>query len=314
LQKSRSAGILGGNMRQRIIAILLGLCLFSGTLAADDPTEKVVDKPWLVLRSFLVSYPDSISGVDYDAEKKDWFMTIGDSRLYWAEGRLLPEKSVASREKWRAYVDYLYPAKVPDPSCFSAETIALLNADVLAKARSNAPAYNLSFYDYLYDGSTRRKIESHIVRFDYLGARVSVHEKIVDPLKRVEKRIYQLASGDSEVQAFIHSIASIEGYNWREIADSPSRSNHSWGIAVDILPKNWGKKNIYWNWVSYWNDRWMLIPLERRWMPPEAVVDAFEDEGFIWGGKWLLWDNMHFEYRPELLALQKWGYAGDLKK
>ena len=294
--------------------VLLGLFLLSGTRAAADPTEKIIDKPWLVLRSFLVSYPDRISGVDYDSDKRDWFMTIGDTRLYWADGRLLPEAQLHSSGKWRAYVDYLYPVSVPDPATFSAETIAQLNADVLADARSSSPVYNIAFYDLLYDGGTRRRIESHIVRFDYLGARVSVHENIVEPLKRVETRIYQLAVTDPEVKAFIHSIATIEGYNWREIADSPSRSNHSWGIAVDILPKNWGKKNIYWNWISYWNDRWMLIPLDRRWMPPESVIAAFEDEGFVWGGKWLLWDNMHFEYRPELIALQKWGHTGDLRE
>ena len=44
----------------------------------------------------------------------------------------------------------------------------------------------------------------------------------------------------------------------------------------------------------------MLVPLENRWKPPEMVIKAFEQEGFIWGGKWPLYDNMHFEYRPEL--------------
>jgi hypothetical protein len=36
-------------------------------------------------------------------------------------------------------------------------------------------------------------------------------------------------------------------------------------------------------------------------MPPKRVIDIFEKEGFIWGGKWTVWDNMHFEYRPELI-------------
>jgi hypothetical protein len=45
----------------------------------------------------------------------------------------------------------------------------------------------------------------------------------------------------------------------------------------------------------------MLIPLSERWMPPDIVIDIFEKEGFIWGGKWTVWDNMHFEYRPELI-------------
>ena len=42
----------------------------------------------------------------------------------------------------------------------------------------------------------------------------------------------------------------------------------------------------------------------RRWAPPKAVIEAFESEGFIWGGNWTLWDNMHFEYRPELLYIR----------
>lgn len=295
--------------------LLLSTALLSPALAfALDPSVINVDNPWLVLRAFLVAYPDDIDGVDYDFQKRDWFMSVGEKRLYWAEGRLLPASEIAMADTWRPYVDYLYPEEIPDPTSFTEATIKALDADALADNRSNSPSYNFAFYDALYDGKSRRRIESHIVRFDYLGARVSVHERIVPALKRAEARIAKIAETDEEVRAFLSSIVSIEGYNWREIADSPSRSNHSWGIAVDILPKNWKRKNIYWNWVSTWNDRWMLISLERRWMPPAAVVDAFEREGFVWGGKWLLWDNMHFEYRPELLVLQKWGHKGDLKE
>ena len=31
----------------------------------------------------------------------------------------------------------------------------------------------------------------------------------------------------------------------------------------------------------------------------------FERHGFIWGAKWFHVDSMHFEYRPELIALAK---------
>jgi hypothetical protein len=49
----------------------------------------------------------------------------------------------------------------------------------------------------------------------------------------------------------------------------------------------------------------MLVPLERRWQPPEGVIRIFETEGFTWGGKWALYDNMHFEYRPELYEINR---------
>ena len=33
----------------------------------------------------------------------------------------------------------------------------------------------------------------------------------------------------------------------------------------------------------------------------KSATDHFS-EGFIWGGYWAIWDNMHFEYHPELRA------------
>jgi hypothetical protein len=35
------------------------------------------------------------------------------------------------------------------------------------------------------------------------------------------------------------------------------------------------------------------------------VIRAFENEGFTWGGKWALYDNMHFEFRPELHEINR---------
>jgi hypothetical protein len=49
----------------------------------------------------------------------------------------------------------------------------------------------------------------------------------------------------------------------------------------------------------------MLLDLDRRWMPPQKVIEIFESHGFIWGGKWIIWDNMHFEYRPEVILYNK---------
>lgn len=290
-----------------LFLFLLVLSLSSHT-AEDSLLSELQKDPHLALRALDIAYPDAIDSIDYDVKNNDWAITMGNIRLFWAHGRLLPQEEIQNWQKWRALIDYLYPKEIPDPKNFSKSLIEQIKSESHSEQRNNAPIYNPVFYDALYDGLTRRKIESHITRFDYLGLRVSVHKAIVPALKRVEKSLNEIAKENSEVAMFIQNISSIDGYNWREIADSPSRSNHSWGIAIDILPKNWGNKNIYWNWISWWNKDWMLIPLERRWMPPLEVIKVFEEEGFIWGGKWHLWDTMHFEYRPELLVLQRWGF------
>jgi hypothetical protein len=67
---------------------------------------------------------------------------------------------------------------------------------------------------------------------------------------------------------------------------------------------------VYWLWEQPRNNNWMLIPPEQRWKPPGAVIRAFENEGFIWGGKWHLYDTMHFEYRPELHEIKRLVAAG----
>ncbi|MCA1755657.1 MAG: M15 family metallopeptidase [Spirochaeta sp.] len=35
------------------------------------------------------------------------------------------------------------------------------------------------------------------------------------------------------------------------------------------------------------------------------MLEVFERHGFVWGGKWLSFDPIHFEYRPEVLLLSE---------
>ncbi|HHU36069.1 MAG TPA: M15 family metallopeptidase [Treponema sp.] len=284
-------------------------CVFQSISA--EPAARSPENPHIVLRAFLIAYPEKVTDIDYDFDVGDWYMTVRGTRLYWAQGRLLRKEDRGNFVSWRPYVDYLYPEKVPNPAQFTPEILAQINSHVFDIRDGNSPSYNLAFYDLLYDGATRRSVEANITRVDYLGLRVSVHRDILPQLLRVEKKILDLAEENSEVRRFVDTIGTTEGYNWREVEHRPVRSNHSWGIAVDILPVKWGKKNIYWYWLSHWNKKWMLISPDRRWAPPDEVIEIFESEGFIWGGKWLLWDTMHFEYRPELLVLQRWGYTGE---
>jgi hypothetical protein len=78
-------------------------------------------------------------------------------------------------------------------------------------------------------------------------------------------------------------------------------------VAVDLVPRSYGGKWPYWLWAAEGGiAEWWEVPLEERWAVPVAVIEAFEREGFIWGGKWLSFDNLHFEYRPESLLMARW--------
>ncbi len=198
---------------------------------------------------------------------------------------------------------YNFPKELRDPADYTQEQIDRVTIFGSTENRRNGRIAGTAIFDALYDVETREDVESHIVAFQFLGRTIRVHEKIQAPLERVEREIRLLSSRDNEVDEFLLGLGDISAYAWRPIRDTSGKSFHSMGLAVDILPKDLKGKAIYWNWEkNKGNDQWMLIPLADRWMPPLNVIRIFESEGFIWGGMWPIWDNMHFEYRPELLV------------
>jgi hypothetical protein len=257
----------------------------------------------LVLAAYQHAYPEKVRSVTWS--DGDWTIQVGTEVFYWAQGRLLPPALRHNWEFYRPHGFYPYPQDIPLPEQFSTEQIEQLRLQGSAEVRPDREDHHRAFQASLYGGLARGDIEQHLVKTTFLGRSVTVHTDIVEALKRIDRAITETARGDAETAAFIASIASLGGYNWREIRGTQRMSYHSWGLAVDIQPKTLGNKAIYWQWERVRNEDWMLVPLDRRWKPPDPVIRAFENEGFAWGGKWALYDNMHFEFRPELHEINR---------
>lgn len=86
-------------------------------------------------------------------------------------------------------------------------------------------------------------------------------------------------------------------FNWRNIAGTNRLSMHSFGMTIDVNVEF----SDYWRWAikAEEDDGSRVIEYKNR--IPMELVAIFEEQGFIWGGKWYHFDTMHFEYRPELL-------------
>jgi hypothetical protein len=92
-------------------------------------------------------------------------------------------------------------------------------------------------------------------------------------------------------------LPSAGTFNCRVIAGTQRVSVHAFGAAIDINAEH----AHYWRWAK--PDAAGLYPY-RNAIPIE-IVEIFERHGFIWGGKWYHYDTMHFEYRPELIAIAR---------
>lgn len=278
----------------------------ASTLELEITTKEEIHIPEK-LKIFQEAYPDITFESEWEDEVKDWkiTMTLGEKEiiLYWANGAMLPEDELKNKDLyWSLLYEYDYRKPLKDPANFTPqeiEEIKKFGSDENRKSQAGTPMF---FFDEIYDSKTRGKLESHIKGISFLGFRVNVHERIVQPLKEIETKINEAAKTDKEVADFVKSISKNEAYYWRVIANTNRKSFHSLGIAIDIRPKSYKGKEVYWSWTKDKDpDGWMLTPLKNRWMPPQAVIDIFEDQGFIWGGKWIIFDNMHFEYHPELI-------------
>lgn len=279
---------------KRLNFIFVLLFCFSSLFA--DPAE---------LKFLKRGYPDAVFECKYDSVIKDYLITVKlenkKADFYWAEGRMLPKEELANKNKYRSLF-YKYNKQIPDPKDFTKEDIKRIKDYTSSENRKNGAGLSYFFYDFIYDSAKRGTLEKNLVKTTFLGKGTNIHKRILTPLKKVETKVLKLAKSDAEVKKFVDNLSRADSYNWREISDSGKKSVHSMGIAIDILPIGWGQKNLYWSWRrDIDKENWMLLPLDRRWLVPDKVVKIFEEEGFIYGAKWIVWDNMHFEYFPEVI-------------
>lgn len=253
------------------------------------------------------AYPSRITAAEF--RDGEWALQMDGVWYYWSQGRLLPANLRAEWEKYAPVRFYRYemgPLVVPE---VPAETAARLRQNNPANSVDTSVRFN-GFLDSLYEVDSLRRAELKMVNVKIMGWGTRVHPMLVEPIRRINRRLGMLMKADPEILEFVRTIQGAHGYNWRNIANTVRRSYHSYGISVDIVPHTYGKLVAYWLWAAESGfSEWWAIPASGRWLFPEKMVQIFEEEGFIWGARWMMYDNMHFEYRPEVILMSKWAAA-----
>ncbi|MBN2440756.1 MAG: M15 family metallopeptidase [Spirochaetales bacterium] len=153
------------------------------------------------------------------------------------------------------------------------------------------------FFKKMY-GTNAGEVKAHLVPVKWLPSSVNTTIYITS-VNGVNKKLQAVSDAlDALPEKLQKYVLRCSGtFVWRNIARTHRLSAHSFGIAIDIdasFANYWkwdypGKKEDDPEKMGYKNS-----------IPPE-IVEIFEAQGFIWGGKWYHYDTMHFEYRPELL-------------
>lgn len=222
-------------------------------------------------------------------------------------GLMLPDASFLSWDNGRPAPDHLPDAgEELDDETGEPDLPAL--RDIFATRYAKGPIVPVVGEDTLEDpgraridplfkatyGSSWREVMGHLTKVKFFGAKHPFHERAIGPLEKVIARLEAAAKDDPGLLPFFKGLGGT--WHWRRIARSRSLSTHAFGIAIDLNVER----------SNYW--RWQRPKKPLKWVNryPQAIIDAFEAEGFIWGGRWIHYDTMHFEYRPELIDPECW--------
>ena len=266
-----------------------------------EPSPATPSRAEKVIKAISSAYSPFIVGPAV-YQNGDWTVTVRGQVFYYAEGRMLPENLRDTYEEYDPQPFYRYPEKLPPWKPLDETESASLRS-ITGRRRENPPKRSNHFFDALYRSSSRNESYERMKTLRLLGREVLVHYNILEQLSLVEEEIQRISQTNAEVRTWVANIKTITGWNWRSIAETDSRSFHSYGVALDFLPNSLRGLSTYWLWTADWNPEWWNVSYSQRFHPPEPVIESFEKYGFIWGGKWMFFDTMHFEYRPEILVL-----------
>lgn len=118
-------------------------------------------------------------------------------------------------------------------------------------------------YDMVLAWDTTKKVTS-----------IRVHRNCAGSLTRVLRGIKDHYGTQEAIEAArMHLYGGA--YMFRLMRGANQLSIHSWGAAIDLDPGN--------------------NPFGGKVTMPQAVVELFAKEGWVWGGPWHTHDGMHFQ-------------------
>jgi hypothetical protein len=231
-----------------------------------------------LLDALVGAYPDRLAG--HDAV-----------RIYWRDGTVMP---VSDGIAFKSYEQLLTNSSILDQLSLSYPRGALGQPPGVNEDPGRFR--NEPFFLKMYGDCRKGEVEQQLVPIAWLPhgwgqtVRVTRINGVAERLKAVAGEIDALPDAVRRAAYPISGVLSC-----RPVPDTGRLSMHAFAAAIDL--------NIavsdYWLWQQ--SSAAGAIRYRNR-MPPE-IVDIFERYGFIWGGKWYHYDTMHFEYRPELLAV-----------
>lgn len=262
-----------------IILLSLNLLAYNtyGFIIEDDTYINNTKRDLLVL---MLAYKEEIKEIEISKDNYIYLILNNNSKILYDDKKEKNRDSKVSNSDVQDTLEEIYP---------------LESIDKVLEGIDPGRSRCYSLLNGLYGGN-RKEVEKNLSSISTLCGNITFNKnaRAGEALKKALNEAKELANNKNKINNFIFPISG--GYNYRVIQDTGRLSPHAYAIAIDLNRNN----SDYWKWVDKSKGS------KRIEEYPKELVKIFEDNGFIWGGKWEHFDILHFEYRPEIILKSKY--------
>lgn len=275
-------------MKKTIVAAFVILALLVSALyMAKDPSQgsafiiPTTESSYDVamkrdILCLMLAYPDYIAFIERQEGEKVYIVLKSGLKLIYDDKKQKNMESKMANPDLQDMLEQPYPL---------ATTGTLMEKDY---DPGRVRVYGLLKEAY---GSNKQQVENRLANIRAGGGNFQFnnYNGAGEALKSAMTELISLARGNSKVTAA--AFPSSGTFNYRVISGTNRLSPHAFGIAIDLARDS----RDYWKWATREQGQ------KRLESYPKEIVEIFEKNNFIWGGKWGHFDILHFEYRPEIM-------------
>lgn len=263
-----------------ILIITLSGCAKEETQKNAISQDTYIDEYQVIMKRdllcLMMAYPEHITGIHRGEDGRVYVIMKSGKRILYDDKRT------------KAYDEKI---ENPDLQDMMEQVYPLISIDKLFEKGFDPGRVRV--YPLLKEvyGNSQKNVEKSLktVRFVNRNCRFNGNNKAAEALKKAGTEVLELSKRKSGISAYVFPVSGT--FSYRVISGTSRLSAHSFGTAIDLAVS----KYDYWKWASREQGQ------KRMASYPKEIVRIFENNGFIWGGKWGHFDIMHYEYRPELI-------------
>lgn len=234
----------------------------------------------------MIAYPEYITSVEKGDNGNVYAVMKSGRKLLYDDKRVKSYEEKLNNPDIQDMMEQIYPLE-----------------DINDLLEVNYDPGRIRLYPLLKEvyGSSSSQVQSNLtnVKMGYSSCQFNKKNSAAQALKSVMDELVPLANSRKDIYSCVFPHSGT--FNYRVISGTNRLSPHSFGIAIDLASNKWD----YWKWAKRSDGEKRLDAY------PRDIVNTFEKNNFIWGGKWGHFDILHFEYRPEIILKARYFSNGD---